>query len=244
MDGDTILGKWRTSAPSTPKLDAALAKVQGEMEAASKDATNPHFKKSYADLSSIIAAVQSPCAIHGIARYQPVWTNERGEIVITTRVAHDGEWAEADLIMPVDKKNAQGVGSAITYGKRYGLAAMLGVATTDDDGNDAAGAPPPEPRRSERRTPPGPKDIGPRCSGPKGGHIGEANDRHIRAIHEEGGRPLGDVWTWGIKGAGIDVAKYDGGWPRTAQALTIGDGIKLRDWLKSQTTEPDPPGAP
>lgn len=151
-DQAPLMGKWRTSAPSTPKLDAALAKVQGDMTAAPKGATNPHFRTSYADLSSIIQAVTDPCSRYGVARYQPVWTNDRGEIVITTRIAHAGEWAEADLIMPVDKKNAQGVGSAITYGKRYGLAAMLGVATVDDDGNGAAASPPPRrPAPPERR---------------------------------------------------------------------------------------------
>ena len=135
------MSKWRTSAVSTPLLDAALAEAQGEIGAARKDATNPHFKNTYSTLASVVGACRAVFSRIGIARYQAAWTDDKPGVVITTRLAFAGEWVEADLRVPVDKSNAQAMGSAITYGKRYGLQAMAGVPSDDDDGNDASASP-------------------------------------------------------------------------------------------------------
>lgn len=128
-----------TSA-DTAKLDAALAKAQGEIEAASKDATNPAFKSRYADISAIWSACRPALAKHGISVTQWPVHGEDGRLHIITRIAHAGEWIKAHFSIPVTKQDPQGYGSATTYAKRYTLAAALGVvADDDDDGNAASG---------------------------------------------------------------------------------------------------------
>lgn len=120
------------------ELFAALAKAQGAMEHAAKDRTNPHFKSRYATLSSCLEACRKPLSDNGLAVTQPV-TLKDGWVVVHTLLGHaSGQWLSNSLAMPVTKQDAQGVGSAITYGRRYGLCALVGVAPDDDDDAHAA----------------------------------------------------------------------------------------------------------
>jgi hypothetical protein len=121
-------------------LSAAMAAAQGEMKPAIKDATNPHFKSKYADLSSVFEAVRGPFAKHGLSVWQELG-NADGGVTVSTRVVHKtGQWVEfGPLYVPAGKQDAQGLGSAATYARRYGLASALGVcADEDDDGHAAA----------------------------------------------------------------------------------------------------------
>ena len=131
-------------------LAAALVSAQAAMEPAKKDADNAHFKSKYADLSAIVSAIRKPLTEAGLSWVQDV-TLEDGGIGVTTRLTHtSGQWIEfGPLVIPVDKANAHGVGSAATYAKRYGLAAACGLATEDDDGNAAAQAAPAPPEKPE-----------------------------------------------------------------------------------------------
>jgi hypothetical protein len=129
--------EYRTSQ-NVGKLFAALAKAQGEIRGALKDATNPHFKAKYADLASIVDAAR-PLAKHGIATVQ-VPFSENGEIGVTTILGHDsGEWISGRLSVKPLKLDPQGAGSVLTYLRRYSLAAMAGIAPEDDDGEAAMG---------------------------------------------------------------------------------------------------------
>jgi hypothetical protein len=120
-------------------IAAALAKAQGEMEAAAKANINPHFKSKYADLASVWDACRGPLSKNGLAVLQPV-TADGPKVTITTILAHSsGEWISESLTMTAQQNTPQGVGSAITYGRRYGLSAMVGIAPDDDDGNAASG---------------------------------------------------------------------------------------------------------
>ena len=130
-----------TSA-DTAKLDAALAKAQGEIEAASKDKTNPAFKSRYADLTAVWGACRPALSKHGISLTQWPVHSDDGRLHIVTRIAHGGEWIKAHFSIPVTKQDPQGYGSATTYAKRFTLAAALGVvADEDDDGNAASARP-------------------------------------------------------------------------------------------------------
>jgi len=123
-------------SPSIGKLGEALAKAQAEMEGAAKDATNPHFRSKYADLASIRDACR-PLAKFGIAFLQPTRA-EGPHVTVTTLLLHSsGEWIAEDLTLTAGQNTPQAVGSAITYGRRYGLAAMVGIAPEDDDGEAA-----------------------------------------------------------------------------------------------------------
>jgi hypothetical protein len=121
-------------------LAQALAKAQPEIKAALKDSTNPHFKSKYADLSSVIDAVKAPLLKHGISFLQGVEDAEGGVAVETMLLHTSGEWISSTMRIPATKQDAQGYGSAITYGRRYGLQAMCGVPAEDDDGNAATKA--------------------------------------------------------------------------------------------------------
>lgn len=121
------------------KVVGAFISAQSSLEKASKDTENPFFKSKYADLNSIWLACQTALSENKLAAIQDVTTNDNG-VAVSTRIVHEsGEWLECGpLTVPLGKKDAQGVGSAITYGRRYGLSATLGiVADEDDDGNAA-----------------------------------------------------------------------------------------------------------
>lgn len=122
---------------SIATLASALAKAQGEMEGAAKDSTNPHFKSKYADLASVWDACRKPLAKNGLAVMQPV-TAEGNAVTVTTILAHSsGEWIAESLTMTAQQNTPQAVGSTITYGRRYGLSSMVGIAPEDDDGEAA-----------------------------------------------------------------------------------------------------------
>ena len=129
------------------ELANALCKAQSQMKHADKDATNPAFKSKYATLASVIDAVRAPLANHGLAFTQLPSETESGVAVETVLLHTSGQWISSSLTVPSGKTTAHGVGAAITYAKRYGLAAMCGIsAETDDDGNVATKSA--EPRRS------------------------------------------------------------------------------------------------
>ena len=118
---------------------AALAAAQAEMGAALKDSVNPAFKSKYADLAAVIEAVRGPLTRHGISFFQPMAEGEFGRGVKTI-LSHGDTDTHIDCTVPliVGKGDMQGLGSAITYARRYGLMAMAGIAADDDDGNAAA----------------------------------------------------------------------------------------------------------
>jgi hypothetical protein len=124
---------------SIASLAKALAKAQGEIENASKNANNPHFKSKYADLAEILNTVRPVFSTNGIAIVQfPSFID--GIASVETIITHEsGEWMSGVCSAPVGKQDAQGVGSCITYLRRYSLAAASGIAQEDDDGNSAVG---------------------------------------------------------------------------------------------------------
>lgn len=128
---------------SVKELAAALCKAQGALKGAVKDTANPFFKSKYADLASVWDAVREPFSANGLSIVQVTLPSEGNEIVLETTLMHSsGEWVSGVLSLPVSKADAQGYGSAMTYARRYGLAAITGVAPEDDDGNAAAKAAP------------------------------------------------------------------------------------------------------
>ena len=124
------------------ELGSALAKAQGAIEGALKDTANPFFKTKYADLSSVWDACRQQLTVNGLSIVQTPTEADNGIGVETMLIHASGQWLSNTFTMPVSKADAQGVGSAITYARRYALAAMVGVAPEDDDGNAAARAAP------------------------------------------------------------------------------------------------------
>lgn len=120
--------------PDISKLAEALSAAQGEMRSARRDETNPHFKHRYASLTSVIETARPALAKHGLAFTQAPGPLVDGTIEITTMLLHkEGQWIRSTLSMPVLRRDPQGIGSALTYGLRYSLMAILGIPPADDD---------------------------------------------------------------------------------------------------------------
>jgi hypothetical protein len=120
----------------------ALAAAQGKLRKAVKDSTNPHFRSRYADLESVIEAMREPFASEGLAVVQSVSDGN----LVTTIFHASGESITSSVPLYIQKQDMQGVGSAITYARRYGLAAACGISQTDDDGEAACEPPKPSPK--------------------------------------------------------------------------------------------------
>lgn len=131
-------------------LTEALAAFQADLPRVGKSSTNPHFKSKYADLADIVAAVLPKLAEHGMAWVTTPTFTVNG-FVLAYELRHEsgqsvtGEWPLPDP----STASSQVLGSAVTYGKRYALSAVTGIAPDDDDdGNKAS-----EGRSAPRRAP-------------------------------------------------------------------------------------------
>ena len=134
--------KDETQSPQINELATALAKAQGMMQTAKKDSSNPFFKSVYADLASVWEACRQALSTNGLCVIQTTDNDNGSVIVITTLVHAGGQWIRGKLRIKPVKDDPQGTGSAITYARRYALAAIVGVApdeSEDDDGEGAMG---------------------------------------------------------------------------------------------------------
>ena len=124
-----------TTSEQINELATALSQCQGQLGGAEKGADNPFFNSKYADITAVLKAIKEPLANNGLSFVQTPIHNEN-EAGVTTRLMHSsGQWMESTLWLPVGKPDAQGVGAAITYARRYALQSILGVPAADDDGN-------------------------------------------------------------------------------------------------------------
>jgi hypothetical protein len=134
------------------KLAVALAKAQAELKNPPKDSVNPHFKSRYADLATVRDTVLPVLARNGLSVLQLPCEMD-GNPALTTVLMHgeSGEFWESTILLRPGKMDPQGIGSALTYHRRYSLQALAGVAADDDDDGNAASAP--------VRTQAAPKDV-------------------------------------------------------------------------------------
>lgn len=120
------------------EIAKALATAQSKMGRALKQADNPHFRSKYADLGAVMDACLPALNEAGIAVIQPLHDSEFGRTVKTVFIHSSGETLETAIPLIVGKGDMQGLGSAITYARRYGLMTLAGIAPEDDDGNAAS----------------------------------------------------------------------------------------------------------
>jgi len=109
------------------KAKLAIGKV-------TKNANNPHFKKSYADLNAIIEAVEPILLENGLLLLQPIHGNSVCTQIIDVE---SGNMIESCMDLPTGI-DPQKMGSAITYYRRYTLQSILSLQAVDDDGNMAS----------------------------------------------------------------------------------------------------------
>lgn len=120
-------------------LATALVAAIGELQNVAKTASNPYFKSKYAPLDAIVDATRPVLAKHGLAIQQmPIFQD--GMAGVTTTIIHkSGFSTSSTLLLPLKDISPQGVGGAISYARRYALAAVCGLATEEDlDGNEHA----------------------------------------------------------------------------------------------------------
>ena len=168
-----------SQSDTVAKVTAALVTAQGAFPTVEKNSTNPHFKAQYADLTAIVETVRPHLAKAGLAVIQ--FPDElQGEPALTTRLVHSsGEYLQATTPLALAprgaKPNAQEVGSAMTYARRYGMQAVLGLVAEDDDGN-AASRTDSRPRAASE----GPRDPGGTRSGGEAVRSGTTDDASVR----------------------------------------------------------------
>ena len=135
------------------KLAAALVNAMPMVEGAKKDSVNPFFKSKYADLAAVWDAVRDALEKNDLAVSQLPDHGPDGSPALTTMLIHSsGQWISSTYPLAVAKPDAQSFGSAISYARRYSLAALMGVLSEDDDGNAAAKAPASKPLEISKQT--------------------------------------------------------------------------------------------
>ena len=127
----------QTHSPELVELAKALVKAQAQIEGAKEYSSNPFFKSKYADLSSVWDACKIPLGSNGLAVLQTV-ENEADKPYLVTMLLHvSGQWVKSFMPIIVTKNDPQSFGSAVTYCRRYALAAIVGVCPADDDAEGA-----------------------------------------------------------------------------------------------------------
>ena len=116
------------------ELFTALSKAQAEMHTAGLSNTNPFFKSKYADLAEIVKSSRPALTKNGLTVIQQILPNEHGKNVLHTVLGHtSGQWIESRMELRPAKDDIQGLGSCISYCRRYSYAALVGVIVSDED---------------------------------------------------------------------------------------------------------------
>ena len=128
------------SSPEITELAEAMILVQQTLSPALKDAENTFTNSRYATLHSVMNACRDALLEHGIWLTQYPVSVEANLLGLVTKIVHaeTGQWQASLLTMPLPKNDPQGYGSAMTYARRYGLSALIGIVTENDDDGELA----------------------------------------------------------------------------------------------------------
>jgi len=198
------------------ELAKALAAFQGEVKQPEKDAVNPHFKNRYVTLDGIVKSIHAAGPKHGLSFIQVPTVGEQGVSVSTVILHSSGQFIEFEPItLPMDRKNAQGAGSAITYAKRYSLAAAFGIVSDeDDDGNQAS-----EPPKASQQRQSAPKQDGNIITAQQMKALGSA----VQAKAEQHSMTAAQVYEDAAKACGVEG--------KQSKQLTRQEASKIIEYL-------------
>jgi len=128
------------SSQEITELAEAMIQVQQTLSPALKDAENTFTNSRYATLHSVMNACRDALLEHGIWLTQYPVSVEVNQLGLVTKIVHaeTGQWQASLLTMPLPKNDPQGYGSAMTYARRYGLSALIGIVTENDDDGEMA----------------------------------------------------------------------------------------------------------
>ncbi len=137
------------TSDATDKLELAICKMQNDFKPLIKDKVNPFFKSTYATLDAVLEATKDARHKHLVTVTQWPHRLQDGTEVLTTRVAHAGQWMQATMTLFISKHDSQGAASACTLTKRTAFTAAVGIAAEEDvDGNATVNKPlPPQPSK-------------------------------------------------------------------------------------------------
>lgn len=123
------------------EIAPALVKAQSLIASADKSGKNPHLKNNYATLGDVMDAIKPAMEANGLMFIQTPQPSDDGKLHLETLIIHNsGEFIGGVMVMPIQKPDPQGFGSALTYARRYHLSSLMGVKQEDDDGNAARGS--------------------------------------------------------------------------------------------------------
>ena len=143
-----------TQSENIGELAAALAKAQAEVGTVTKDSANPYFKSNYASLAAVWEATRPILSKHQLSVVQMPSSDERGYYVETQLMHSSGQWIRSRTYMKPAKDDPQGIGSLISYARRYALQAVTMICPDDDDGEAAMGRTAPQkPAESSKPAP-------------------------------------------------------------------------------------------
>lgn len=182
------------SSGSIARLSLALVSAQADLDNVTKDATNPHFRSTYASLPAILDTIRPVLAKHALAVVQFPIDDGAGRVGVETVILHaSGEWMSHHYGAHVTKDDPQGAGSAITYARRYALCAVLAIGQEDDDGEAGSGRSAPQQHRTghyeERR--PAARSEAPRPAASASKVISEPQVKRLWAIAYKEGEMAG-----------------------------------------------------
>ena len=120
------------------ELAKALCTAQSEIIVAKKDSSNPYFKSRYADLNSVWESCRAILVKNDLSVCQTLDSDANGSFLCTTLFHSSGQFITGKQKLNPVKDDPQSVGSAITYARRYGLAAIVGIVSDDDDDGESA----------------------------------------------------------------------------------------------------------
>lgn len=119
------------------KLLEALSKMQGVLDNAKKESKNPYFNSKYADLATCLQTTKLPMSENGLSMSQHCFYDGANVSCVSVLGHSSGQMMVSTLTVPVTKKDAQGVGAAITYARRYAMSSIVGLSQADDDAESA-----------------------------------------------------------------------------------------------------------
>lgn len=125
----------REPEPDLKELYTALATAQGEIQNAEANTENEFIGKKYANLAAVLDAIRGPFSKNGLALIQlPQPASTPAYLGLKTILAHEsGQSIEDYYEMAPPKLDPQGIGSCMTYMRRYAAMAMAGIAGALDD---------------------------------------------------------------------------------------------------------------
>jgi hypothetical protein len=132
------------TSDNVDKIFPAFVAFQAEMPPVPKDSINPHFRNKYASLGAITEATRPVLAKHGLAYTQGMAIVDGVQVMFTRIIHQSGQWMEdGGYALNPTKNDPQGMGSAVTYARRYTIGSTLGIITEDDDDGNRASEPAP-----------------------------------------------------------------------------------------------------